>query len=187
MYAVPTYFEAGFLPYFLAPVKKQHHNTTTEQQYFDTSARQPSEEEYFYPANYKLIFVILRFTKFYNINTCKCVKRSLFWTFCMQLSKNTQDKKQSGWNTAHWRTPYVFIAFFNVLCMTFNCAKLEKILDSRSIHLKRITLSFWLSEGGDRWERNQKAPSRYILKVTWGVSQHKRLTKLYYLRRRGVD
>ena len=105
----------------------------------------------------------------------------------MQLSKNTQDKKQSGWNTVHWRTPYVFIAFFNVLCMTFNSAKLEKILDSRSIHLKRITLSFWLSEGGDRWGENQKAPSRYILKVTWGVSQHKRLTKLYYWGRRGVD
>ena len=47
--AVAQYIEAGFLPCFLAPVKKQHHNTTTEQQNFGTPPRQPSEEEYFYP------------------------------------------------------------------------------------------------------------------------------------------
>ena len=49
------YFHAGFLPYFLAPVKKQHHTTTTEQQNFDTPAQQPSEEEYFYPTIIKHI------------------------------------------------------------------------------------------------------------------------------------
>ena len=46
-----------FLPYFLAPLKKQHHNTTTEQQNFGTPAPQPSEEEYFYPKMKKKYFL----------------------------------------------------------------------------------------------------------------------------------
>ena len=46
-----------FLPYFLAPLKKQHHNTTTEQQNFGTPVPQPSEEEYFYPKMKKKYFL----------------------------------------------------------------------------------------------------------------------------------
>ena len=69
--AVAQYIEAGFLPCFLAPVKKQHHNTTTEQQNFDTSAPQPSEEEYFYPTIEERCILRIIYTQFYNINTCK--------------------------------------------------------------------------------------------------------------------
>ena len=114
------------------------------------------------------------------------LKDLCFKHFACNSVKTLRIRSNPG-GTQHIDGPICFHCIVQCFMHDFQLCQVGKILDSRSIHLKRITLSFWLSEGGDRWGENHKAPSRYILKVKWGVSQHKRVTKLYYLGRRGVD